>query len=693
MVDLSSRPTPATPQEQADIETLSAMMGGNLDELHALTLLRKYNNNLEKAASALLEGDTGADDPMYADLPRLEPINAPVIGPGPRTPPPSRPEKGVIDLTKDDDEELARALRASLEDQGTTQFGPSERAPDPNWAVVPSNVEANAPSGMSQDDQAMSQAIEASLSYNISEDVYQELPLEERVRHGDTPVALRPTLPSETYAALILHGLFFVPQFKHAIAQWLPLPEPGASEIVAPRTGTAHQAWSALEIYTNMDYVRMTELNVDAPLRAFATDPWSNPAERPGDVSARFYEKLVYAMENVLQYNNINNPERKQRRLMELQYCEHDAEPNDLNNHNLSVVRVNVGSSPQSNDLISALSAEFAPPDSLKNKAAVKRHVIVEPSEVIAFELVRDVAPPSYDAAIGRKSERSIFKYPKSLYLDQFMQESFELANEKRMAQRGLLDGIKALEARKKNLLQFNVRHMCHVKRCRCSRFSQDKDTLADLRSCLYYYENVAESNSDPKRSEEIKANKGKLLQAIEKIEEDVRSIDTAVAQAREEAQGMLDCPELQKHRYDLRVVLVHDGLYGRSHLYSYVKQKGKWWKTVDHVVTEVSEETVLSDPTGLHLAAGPYFLIYSRALSQEEEDAPAQWPVDIKDSVKHNNQAFFSLLPPEVVSRIVDPNSPPSSPIIPPTPSEYTISSDIVEPSESRGEPMDMTD
>lgn len=41
--------------------------------------------------------------------------------------------------------------------------------------------------------------------------------------------------------------------------------------------------------------------------------------------------------------------------------------------------------------------------------------------------------------------------------------------------------------------------------------------------------------------------------------------------------------------KYDLRFVLVHDGLYGRNHLYSYVKSKGKWWKTVDHDVTEVS--------------------------------------------------------------------------------------------------------
>jgi hypothetical protein len=45
----------------------------------------------------------------------------------------------LIDLTTDDDEDLSRALKASLQDQGST-FGPSERAPDPNWAMVPSNV-------------------------------------------------------------------------------------------------------------------------------------------------------------------------------------------------------------------------------------------------------------------------------------------------------------------------------------------------------------------------------------------------------------------------------------------------------------------------------------------------------------------------------------------------------------------------
>lgn len=42
--------------------------------------------------------------------------------------------------------------------------------------------------------------------------------------------------------------------------------------------------------------------------------------------------------------------------------------------------------------------------------------------------------------------------------------------------------------------------------------------------------------------------------------------------------------------KYDLRSVLMWDGVYGRTHIYSYVKARdGKWYKTVDSNVTEVS--------------------------------------------------------------------------------------------------------
>jgi len=85
----------------------------------------------------------------------------------------------------------------------------------------------------------------------------------------------------------------------------------------------------------------------------------------------------------------------------------------------------------------------------------------------------------------------------------------------------------------------------------------------------------------------------------------------------------------------------MHDGVYGRNHLYSYVNDNETWWKTVDWVVTEVSEETVLTDPTGLHLGAGPYMLIYSRAIPEGEQE-PLQWPEDVVRDVQRHNQIFL---------------------------------------------------
>ena len=90
---------------------------------------------------------------------------------------------------------------------------------------------------MSHDDQSLSRAIEASLTYNQTADSYDELPLEERVRKGNwsvyvvlscltlpnncrSPVALRPTQSSHVYAALLLHALYFVPQVRHSVANF-----------------------------------------------------------------------------------------------------------------------------------------------------------------------------------------------------------------------------------------------------------------------------------------------------------------------------------------------------------------------------------------------------------------------------------------------------------------------------------------
>ena len=63
----------------------------------------------------------------------------------------------------------------------------------------------------------------------------------------------------------------------------------------------------------------------------------------------------------------------------------------------------------------------------------------------------------------------------------------------------------------------------------------------------------------------------------------------------------------------------------------------------------QVSEESVLADATGLHLGAGPYFLIYSGALTVDEESLRAQWP----ESVKVNSYALIAA-PRSLLARAV---------------------------------------
>lgn len=52
--------SPPTAKEKEDVEMLISMMGSDIDPDAALTVLRRNWGDIQKAASALLEGDTGA---------------------------------------------------------------------------------------------------------------------------------------------------------------------------------------------------------------------------------------------------------------------------------------------------------------------------------------------------------------------------------------------------------------------------------------------------------------------------------------------------------------------------------------------------------------------------------------------------------------------------------------------------------
>ncbi|KAI0320404.1 hypothetical protein OF83DRAFT_594280 [Amylostereum chailletii] len=631
-----------------DVGFLKEMMGPDADPELVRRLLEKHNGDVQKAANELLnEPDTTQMEtdtfPANFGAPQKSTTTEP------KTPPPSKP---VIDLTgENEDADMTRALKASLEGAGIGQndptFGPSDRAPDENWALtVPSNVLVEQPpAGISQEDQSLNQAIQESLNSTYTQFANEELeskPVEEMVRIDNRPVALRPTQATFVYAAFVLQALYAVPQVRRRLAPWRA--DADSLDALEEEESIAH---TVQEFFVNMDLAALSELNIDRLLEIVGLQGSSRGPDAPGDLSSRFYSKLTFALEGVL-FKDEATRSSKWSRLFHFRHGPADT-PADAQiedrpfDHRVDqpIVQVDIRDDEPGGDLLSSLSRQ------LTAKDAAHCSVIFEPSEVVAFKLLRQELPPSYSGAPS--PPRRAFRYPKHLYLDQFMKAKFELANEKRTMQRKYAEDIRLLNERKAVILH-----------------SQGKDNLKDMRSAVHYFENVA-NKADAARKQQVEATAMALRKILVRMENQVETIDSEIAKLKTQSAVVFDDPELKQHRYDLRAVLMHDGLYGRSHVYSYVQSEQRWWCTVDHAVNEVSEDVVLTDKAGLHLGAGPYMLIYSRALPEGEEEGPLPWPSESKDSVKHNNKLFIQQLPPTVVADVRQ-TSPPTSP----GPSDY---------------------
>ncbi|KAI0267397.1 hypothetical protein BC834DRAFT_968906 [Gloeopeniophorella convolvens] len=620
--------------EEQGVVFLTSMMGDTVDPEVARRVLRKHNGDMQKAAMAMVEGDTGADETTWPS--NFSSLGDVSTATGPSTPPPSKPEreKAVIDLTADDESaELKRALEASLAPtytSSTTQFGPSQRAPDPNWAVVPSNVEQ--PSGISQDDQYLSRAIQESMSetYNDQEK-YTSLSLDQMMRKDNRPVAIRPTVGSLVYAALVFQALFYVPQVRKSIASWRPTPETPEAEAAPPTSGEDLLMWTLIENYTHMDLAAIAELNIDQCLAALQLEP---QLTRP-PVQESSPMRLTLTIETSL-HKDLATQIHKWPRLFYFRYGSADAQPNTSpfdQRQDMAIVKVDIRDDEASADLMTALSARMAHSD-----IPSRQQVIFEPSDVVIFQLVRHDTLPSYSRTTTPPKQP--FRYPKHIYLDQYMKENVEISSAKWRQQKEISEKIQQLTLRENEF----KRH-------------KDTDSLKSIRAALHYYENVANKET-PERVSSISAQTQKLRKILTRIENELETIQTQKEHLKEQLARLFEGPELRAHRYDLRVVLMHDGMYGRKHLYSYVNDNGTWWRTVDW---DATEELVLTDTTGLHLGAGPYMLIYSRAVPDEELQ-PLLWPENVVRDVEHHNKLFLNSMATDPIDPVVEVSIPSST-------------------------------
>ncbi|KAL5514775.1 hypothetical protein ACEPAG_2091 [Sanghuangporus baumii] len=685
----------AQTQNEDYVQLLQGMMGDDLDADVARRVLAKHNNDIQAAASAILEGDRGEDfnsvntwsneDSFDTGAGGSGALNVPRRTNTPRiTPEPGQPSTAgdVIDLTTDNDSDLSRALQLSLEQEQSQRmegnFRRTDRAPDPNWAMVPSNVQVNTNTAQEQEDQSLSRAIEASLSTSYVEDRYEELPIEEKVRKPGFPVSLRTSLNELYFAPPIIQALFYVPQVRQKLATWR---WEGSNDGLLPDKDSPDYIPCVLSgLFTFMDHTLVSYLLIDELGFEYRGRLASSVADLPGELSNEFYSFIVRAMETKLRADSQKDGER----LFHLRYAPiNSVLPADAMDSNTTgiencsptylksgsetaCVRVDLRASSGPSDLITCLSNQLGlepPPlsDITHNTVSSttfspQAQALVAASDVIAFELVR----PSHSLSSSHSTSQqntsfstpsaTPFRYPMNVYLDQFLLENSAAACEKRVKRREMEAKLKGLAAKKESLTQF-----------------EGKATVKSLTSALYYFENVAIKDGTESRAQEVEAAAASLQKIINRINTEVQVLDIQILKLRSEIEKLFDDQSLQQHRYDLRAVLVHDGLYGRSHLHSFILHNGRWWKCQDATIVEVSEEVVLTDTTGLHLGAGPYMLIYSRETA--EVDVKSCWPTRFKNNIKTDNFDYLQLLEqaaPDVAANLGATYNP--SPILVPT-------------------------
>ena len=132
-------------QEQLENEHVDLCMSivPGVDASIARRVLRKHKGDITKAVDALLAGDRAqvweskhrtTPEPAYGEAMDTTTAVIPLTATIPSS-------SSVIDLTGDEDD-MTRAIQMSIQDSSQTgpQFGPSDRAPHPDWQMVRSNV-------------------------------------------------------------------------------------------------------------------------------------------------------------------------------------------------------------------------------------------------------------------------------------------------------------------------------------------------------------------------------------------------------------------------------------------------------------------------------------------------------------------------------------------------------------------------
>ncbi|KNE94758.1 hypothetical protein PSTG_11944 [Puccinia striiformis f. sp. tritici PST-78] len=257
-------------------------------------------------------------------------------------------------------------------------------------------------------------------------------------------------------------------------------------------------------------------------------------------------------------------------------------------------------------------------------------HFLDGTSQIIAFEIDRR---SSSSSNLSNGNERAPFMLHHQFWVDRYLLQKKEKIVELR-DEVSRIEGEADISLSRRNQLSM----------------TGDKDLLATLKATIDYLSfdtqfSTSTNDNNNQREKQKKEVLPRFKDALNRLESELSSLDERAKTALAAAKSIFDIDEMrQVGPHELSSVIVSDGFSGREHMWTYVKtDDGKWFKSLDQTVTEVSLETVLNDPAGIHMNSGHIFAIYVLKPSFEEstESTSMKLPVHLEEAIKKDNDEF----------------------------------------------------
>ncbi|KAB5591559.1 hypothetical protein CTheo_4988 [Ceratobasidium theobromae] len=590
-------------------------------------LLRRHNGNADIVAAWLLEGKFGDDnvgEPDERGRPMTKAI-APALPPRRKHTSPADNSMALVRVEQPpayhevEDVDLKKALALSMEEQGPPPLEPIPQHEYGPFQDPKAYENRNLDSGT---DHALRQALEASINdgkNSLAADVYSERPVEERGRAADgRPAAFRSSDQNSIFAPPVFQSLLAVPQLRARLKGTPPGFVPEGDDSVEPiLKGASNKRELTRNMFCHAECTQQAYIDIK---------PWTGEFSG-GDESIHAPANAAMELLNTLVRNlNLSLPSTQSSLFLPILH-----DPSSATPPLTAPLSPQIEAAQQQDTLYYVIPLTMGvslPPittparsltDILECHVASDRVGFIYLPEALVFKVERG----SDSAGTGK------FDFPAKLYFDRWMLDKREFVE----------NVVKAREAEIEESLRAMEDESFRLRRC------QGRDTISDLQICIKHFEQTASDGGDPKRKARNERTLEKLKSILKDVEEKIADLTKKTGELRAERSELWNRPDLMNMPYDLKAVLVHDGLLGRAHIFSYVHHGEKWWKVVDADVTEVTEATVLNDSSGVHLGAGAFVAIYTKPFEGEE----GQW--SRKDRIKSQklDEEFRETLPPAI--------------------------------------------